>query len=345
MTWLGSKMPFGVRPGRLDNPPMGIFDSLLSRLTAANLLAAGAIACLSLGTGGPAAQAQDLNAPPWLMRHVGTGEGQIAPVVLYRARSLYFQMLQAGKTRNRCYFAMDATRPSGVGRNGRFYIICERDQIFKVMSSGHGNGRSIPGANFANGRQCAKNFSNALDSKLTAGGPYLTAELKDSFKGYYTASGKSQPLVRTFIQFEGMGEAANARPREIGGHAAVMLNWKCRMKVPGNQYADGEGFVPYGSFVNYTGGRSNGCTSWSWEDTQEIKGLVRNNPAALYIYPESRDIAAVASGTNGAYWNATCLRTIGKPKFWPKEQLEPVIQRWKASLPKGPPPKPLPICR
>ncbi|WP_245290927.1 murein L,D-transpeptidase catalytic domain family protein [Methyloligella halotolerans] len=322
---------------------------MLVRLALATVFLAGlsaaAIGLLPPG-GVPAAHAQQLNAPPWLMRHVGTGAGQIAPVVLYRARSLYFQQLQGGKIRNGCYFAMDATRPSGVGKNGRFYIICERNQVFKVMSSGHGNGRNLGRlGNFANGRECAKNFSNAQDSKLTAGGPYLTAELKDSFKGYYKANGKTQPLVRTFIQFEGMGEAANARPREIGGHASVTLHWQCRMKVPGNQYADKEGFVPYGSFVNYTGGRSNGCTSWSWEDAQDIKELVRNNPTTLYIYPESRDIAAVAGGTNGAYWNAACLRSIGKPKFWPKEQLEPVIQRWKASLPKGPPPKPLPICR
>lgn len=293
----------------------------------------------------PSARAQTLEAPRWLMAHVGTGAGEIAPVVLYRARQLYLQKLRSGEIRNRCYFAMDATRPSGVGKNGRFYIICEREQVFKVMSSGHGNGRDLGRlGDFANGRQCAKNFSNALDSKLTAGGPYVTAELKDSFKGYYNASGKAQPLVRTFIQFEGMGEAANARPREIGGHAAVTLRWQCRRKAPRNQYANDEGYVPWGTLVNYTGGRSNGCTSWSWSDAQDIKAMVQNNPTTLYIYPESRDIEAVAKGARGAYWNSACLRAIGKPKFWPKQQLEPVIARWKASLPKSEP-KPLPICR
>jgi hypothetical protein len=34
--------------------------------------------------------------PSWLQAHVGEGEGQIAPVVLQRARALYFQKVSAG---------------------------------------------------------------------------------------------------------------------------------------------------------------------------------------------------------------------------------------------------------
>ena len=50
--------------------------------------------------------------PAWLQKHVGTGEGQIAPVVLERARALYQQKLRQGEVRNPCYLAKDATRPS-----------------------------------------------------------------------------------------------------------------------------------------------------------------------------------------------------------------------------------------
>ena len=32
---------------------------------------------------------------------------------------------------------------------------------------------------------------------------------------------------------------------------------------PDSAYADEEGYVPFGTFVNYSGGRSNGCTTWS----------------------------------------------------------------------------------
>ena len=46
----------------------------------------------------------------------------------------------------------------------------------------------------------------------------------------------------------------------------------------------------------------------------------------------------------GLYWNARCLKAIGAPKFWPKETLQPIIDAWRASLPKGPPRK-LPICK
>jgi hypothetical protein len=127
---------------------------------------------------------QPADIPPWLEAHVGEGDGQIAPVVLQRARALYLEKLSEGATKSPCYFAMDATRPGGFTR--RFYIICEADRTFRAVPSGHGNGRNLKGiANFANGVRCAKNFSNAMDSKLTTGGPYVTDETITSFNGYY----------------------------------------------------------------------------------------------------------------------------------------------------------------
>jgi len=293
--------------------------------------------------------------PAWLRAHVGNGQGQISSVVLQRARALYFEKVRAGVVKNPCYFAMDATRPStvgsGVGR--RFYIICEADRSFRAISSGYGNGRHLRGiANFANGRQCAKNFSNAEGSKLTAGGPYVTGEEKTSFKGYYRSRGKLTPYLRTFVQFDGEGDAANARPRAIGGHPAMLLRARCRRKDPDSPYANKEGYVPFGNLVNYTGGRSNGCTSWSPSDAERISAMVKDNPTTLYIYPESHDIDAVAKAVKaktslsraGLYWNAACLRAIGVPKFWPKETLEPIIVKYKKDHP-PPPWRPLPICK
>ncbi|MEZ5787096.1 MAG: hypothetical protein R3D62_11665 [Xanthobacteraceae bacterium] len=166
-----------------------------------------------------AAQASEI--PRWLQAHVGTSEGQIAPVVLQRARALYLQKAGEGAINNPCYFAMDATRPSTSrgGRLGRrFYIICEADRSFRAISSGYGSGRHLRGlANFANGRECAKHFSNAEGSKLTTGGGYVTAETRTSFKGYYRVAGKITPFSRSFLQFEGEGDTANARERAIGG--------------------------------------------------------------------------------------------------------------------------------
>ena len=130
---------------------------------------------------------QPSDIPAWLKAHVGEGEGKIAQVVLQRARALYLQKVSEGAVKNPCYFAMDATRPGGVGR--RFYVICEDDRTFRAVPSGHGNGRNLKGiANFANGIRCAKNFGNAMDSKLTTGGAYVTAETRTSFKGYYRIS-------------------------------------------------------------------------------------------------------------------------------------------------------------
>ncbi len=307
------------------------------------------------GTMPARSDAQSRDVPAWLQKHVGTGDGQIAPVVLQRARELYRTKVRQGKVSNPCYLAKDATRPS-TSANGapgrRFYVICESSKTFRAVSSGYGNGRKLSRANFANGRQCAKNFSNAEGSKLTAGGSYITAETRTSFKGYYNQSGKRQPFYRTFLLYDGEGETKNARERAIGGHPAVFLKWQCRFKNPQSAHADAEGYVPYGRLVNYTGGRSNGCTTWSEDASEDILALVEGNPTTLYIYPESRDINAVAKAVGkqralakaGLYWNAACLRAIGAPKFWPKRTLQPIINEWRQSLPKQPP-LVLPICK
>jgi hypothetical protein len=299
---------------------------------------------------------QPSHIPAWLSAHVGEGEDQIAQVVLHRARALYFQKVGAGAVKNPCYFAMDATRPNGSsGKSGhRFYIICEAKHSFRAISAGHGGGRHLRGiANFANGRQCAKNFSNALDSKLTAGGDYVTAEAKTSFKGYYRVAAKHDAvLVRTFVQFDGQGETANSREREIGGHPAVLLRGVCLLKKPHSPYANGDGYVPFGKLVDYAGGRSNGCTSWSRADARQITAMVKDDPTTLYIYPEAADIDAVAQAVKarrslsraGLYWNASCLREIRSPKFWPKETLGPIIAQYKKDHPPGRP-RPPPLCR
>ena len=138
---------------------------------------------------------QPSDIPAWLRAHVGEGDGQIAQVVLQRARALYLQKVSEGAVKNPCYFAMDATRPAGFGR--RFYVICESERSFRAVSAGHGSGRNLKGiADFSNGIRCAKNFSNAMDLKLTTGGPYVTDETRTSFKGYYRVSaGKDTALI------------------------------------------------------------------------------------------------------------------------------------------------------
>ena len=83
--------------------------------------------------------------------------------------------------------------------------------------------------------------------------------------------------------------------------------------------------------------------------------MEKDRPTTLYIYPESDDIDAVAQGVNagrsparaGLYWNASCLREIRAPKFWPKETLEPILVEYlKKDRPSPPPqPQPLPICK
>ncbi|MBV9287351.1 MAG: hypothetical protein JO288_05920, partial [Hyphomicrobiales bacterium] len=214
-------MPFGLR---------------LLELIGLAALTALAGSSLSLAAGQP-------GVPAWLQAHVGEGEGQIAPVVLERARTLY----QRKGIRNPCYFAFDATRPQG----RRFYIICEAQGSFRAISAGHGGGRDLGGvADFANGRRCARNFGNAMDSDLTAGGAYVTADITASFKGYYRAPGGGDAVfMRAFLKFDGEGETANARERAIGGHPAVLLRGVCRRRDPTSPHADPDGYVPFGKLV------------------------------------------------------------------------------------------------
>jgi hypothetical protein len=316
-----------------------------SRLHALGLLIAVAFAA-------PSAAAAQPGVPAWLEAHVGEGDGQIAPVVLERARALYQRKVGQGAVRNPCWFAFDATRPHdlGGGRLGRrFYIVCESEGSFRAISAGHGGGRDLDGAaNFSNGRRCVKNFGNAMNSELTAGGSYVTAETAASFKGYYRAAEGDAAFTRAFLKFDGEGETANARERAIGGHPAMLLRSVCRRRAPGDPHADPDGYVLFGKLVEYAAGRSDGCTSWSPSDAGAVMAIARNDPTTLYIYPESRDIEAVARAGGapraGAYWNAACLKEIGAPRFWPRATLEPVIERYREAHP-APPPEPPPLCR
>lgn len=295
--------------------------------------------------------------PPWLSAHIGEGDDQIVSIVLQRARALYLRKVSEGTVKNPCYFAMDATRPNDLsdGKLGRrFYVICEADRTFRAISAGHGGGRDLKGvADFANGRQCAKNFGDTMGSELTTGGAYVTGEIKTSFKGYYrVAANQNAVFLRSFVQFDGEGETANARQREIGGHAAVKLASVCLLKDPSSPYASRDGYVPFGTLVEYAGGRSNGCTSWSPSDVQQIIALVKDDPTTLYIYPDAADVNAVARAVAaghplsraGLYWNATCLKEIRSPKFWPEETLGPILTRYNNDHP-APPPRPPPICK
>jgi hypothetical protein len=80
--------------------------------------------------------------------------------------------------------------------------------------------------------------------------------------------------------------------------------------------------------------------------------MVKVDPTTIYIYLESRDIDVVAQAVAacqspsraGLYWNASCLKEIGSPKFWPGETLGPILARYGEQHPASPP-RPAPICK
>jgi hypothetical protein len=109
-------------------------DTLQLKLLLLNLVNIVSLIALS-GSPRSFAAEQPSDAPAWLRAHFGEGEGQIAQVMLQRASALYLQEVSEGTVKNPCYFAMDATRPGGLGR--RFYV--------SAISAGHGGGRNLKG--------------------------------------------------------------------------------------------------------------------------------------------------------------------------------------------------------
>ena len=104
--------------------------------------------------------------------------------------------------------------------------------------------------------------------------------------------------------------------------------------------------------MDYAGGRSNGCTSWSPSEAGPIIAMLKDNPTTLYIYPDATDVNAVAravaagralSGA-GLYWNASCLKEIRAPEFWPNETLGPILTQYKKDHP-APAQEPTPIYK
>jgi hypothetical protein len=81
------------------------------------------------------------------------------------------------------------------------------------------------------------------------------------------------------------------------------------------------------------------------------RAVVKNDPTTLDIYPDAADVDAIARAVAasqspsrlGLYWNASCLREIHSPKFWPKESLEPILAEYAKDHP--PLPRPVPLCK
>ncbi len=295
---------------------------------------------------GPSSSAADESwgVPAWLRAHVGEGEDEIAPIVLQRARVLYLQKTREGAVRNSCYFAMDATRPNDMGGSGhRFYVICESSQSFRAIAAGHGGGRNLGGiANFANGRRLRQELRQC--DGFGSDGRRRLCDQRDE-----NVVQRLLPGLGTGGGFHTRVSPVRWRRRDcerqgtrVGGHAAVALKGLCLMKRPSSPYANQEGYVPRGTLVEYSGGRSDGCTSWTPSDARQIMSMVRDDPTTLYIYPDATDIRAAARG--GSYWNASCLREIGSPRFWSRETLEPLLAEYKQNHP-APPPRPIPICK
>ena len=219
------------------------------------------------GTAASIAKEQPSDVPAWLRSHIGEGESQIARVVLQRARAHYLKKVAAGVVKNPCYFAMDATRPNEGRLGKRFYTICEAEKSFRAAATGHGSGRNMKGVpNFSNGRGCAKNFGNALDSVSDD-----RRRLRD---------GRDQNLVQGLLSQRETGCRPDALVRSVRGRGRDRQCQGAGHRRASGRFAEADtlsmdaaqshanenGCVPVGTLEDYSGGRSNGCTSWSRSD-------------------------------------------------------------------------------
>ena len=59
----------------------------------------------------------------------------------------------------------------------------------------------------------------------------------------------------------------------------MVLKGVCLRRAPGDPHANPEGYVPFGHLVDYAGGRSNGCTSWSAANAAEIRAIAAREGA------------------------------------------------------------------
>jgi hypothetical protein len=96
---------------------------------------------------------------------------------------------------------------------------------------------------------------------------------------------------------------------------------------------------------------------WSFRAERQARaigghpGVILSPICRLKVRGTSTDIVAVARAVQagqsparaGLYWNASCLREIGFPNFWPKETLEPALLKYTEDHP-VPRSEPLPLC-
>ena len=88
---------------------------------------------------------------------------------------------------------------------------------------------------------------------------------------------------RSFVRFDGEGDAANARPRAIGGHPAPVRGLCIQIQRP---YANQDGYVPFRTLM-ITGQPPQRSASRSASDASQIIPMVKDQPTTLYIYPPS----------------------------------------------------------
>ena len=197
-----------------------------------------------------------------------------------------------------------------------------------------------------------KEFGNAMDSRLTAGGAYMTGEVKHVFQRLLPRLEQGRgvdPLVRAVCRRRRHRKRQTARHRRASGRfvAGSMSPEKSAQPVREPRWVRSI-WKPRG-LRRRPQQRLHQLVAIG---RQQIIPMLKDDPTTLYIYPDAADIDAVAQAVKagrslpraGLYWNASCLREIGSPKFWPKETLEPILVQYKKDHP-APPPQPTPICK
>ena len=158
---------------------------------------------------------QPSDIPAWLRPNVGEGEGQIAEVILRGARALLPKSARGRgqKSLLLCHgrYASPRIKRRQIGAAVLRYL-----RIRPVVSGDFGGPWRRPQferyRGFRQRKALREELRQCAGFETDGRWAYVTAETKTSFKGYYRASAKQDAvLIRSFVQFDGEGEVANAR--------------------------------------------------------------------------------------------------------------------------------------
>jgi len=179
------------------------------------------------GTAASLATEQPSDVPAWLRSHIGEGEGQIAQVVLQRARALYLKRWPQASSKIHAILPWTRRAPRGqIGESG-FTRSAKLSGRFVRPHGSWQRPQHQGRRDFANGKECAREFRQCAGSYLTTAAP-IDARRKPRSKLLSQLRETDAVLMRSFVQFD--GEERPPMPESVRSAACAVLLRQIRFR-------------------------------------------------------------------------------------------------------------------